>query len=144
MGKDTNKQVHLKPMPGTVRPISEHHHKAPHPLARKSQWDSAQPPVIVINGRQHLDAGDDNPTGHPDTQRANAGSRDTNNTPLAPRTNANPGAHWFGVYEDDSNEDEDDDQPDMDTANTPAQDRTEGTPTTVPTPNSVPRYPPRN
>ena len=79
------------------------------------------------------------PLAAPDTQRANAGSRDTNTTPLAPYTNSNPGEHWFGVYKDDSNEDEDDEQPDMDTANTPAQDRTEGTSSTVPTPTPVPQ-----
>ena len=33
--------------------------------AKQPQWDSTQPPVYVINGRQHLDPGDDNPTGRP-------------------------------------------------------------------------------
>ena len=79
------------------------------------------------------------PPAAPNTQRPNAGLQDTNTTPPALRTNSNPEAHWFEVYEDNSNEDKKDDHPNMDTANTLAQDRTGATPTTDPKPTEAPQ-----
>ena len=100
------------------------------PLSSSSTDASASTPVPTA------------PRAAPTTQRGNPGSQGTSHTPQAPRQHANPGAHWFGVYKDDSNdedEDENDDQPEMDTTNTTAQDSTGATPTMVPPRNPIPQ-----
>ena len=98
---------------------------------------SAQQP-INLSGTQHSPLSSSSTdasatTQTPATSRtAPSRQRGTSNTPQAPQPNANPGAHWFGVYEDDSNEDENDDQPAMDTTSTTEQADSGVTPTIVP------------
>ena len=129
-----NRQAHIRASPPGSSPTTcssqqpGNHSGTQHSLLSSSSTDASTSTPATTT-----------PLAAPNTQRPNAGSHDTNTTPPALCTNSNPGAHWFGVYEDDSNEDEEDDHPDMDTANTPAQDRTGDTPPLDPEPTAVPQ-----